>query len=222
MASINQNLRATLLPNFGNVGAIFRILLIVTAITFGAAAVKSFTLAGALGQWLAISALAQPVTLVSLLALGVSNAWLHKLEYPKAVAAILIMELSITMIVLLFGAMLLGTDARIASVRNGCVVLRDRIRPTRVDARRRVAVIASNKNEACEAQPKGVVHLNSPSLAGVARGDHREHGDSAGRPYGHVSTARDEECVSGQRRRFVRLRWRVRASKQAGSPNTLL
>ena len=112
MASINQNLRATLLPNFGNVGAIFRILLIVTAITFGAAAVKSFTLAGALGQWLAISALAQPVTLVSLLALGVSNVWLHKLEYPKAVAAILIMELSITMIVLLFGAMLLGTDAR--------------------------------------------------------------------------------------------------------------
>ncbi len=112
MASINQNPRATLLPNFGNVGAILRILLVVTAITFCAAAVKSFTLSGALEQWLAISALAQPITLVSLLALGVSNAWLHQLEYPKAVAAILILEMFITMLVLYFGAMLLGIDVR--------------------------------------------------------------------------------------------------------------
>ncbi len=112
MASINQNPRATLLPNFGNVGAILRILLVVAAITFGAAAVKSFTLSGALEQWLAISALAQPITMVSLLALGVSNAWLHQLEYPKAVAAILFLEMVITMIVLVFGAMLLGTDVR--------------------------------------------------------------------------------------------------------------
>lgn len=110
MASINQNPRATLLPNFGNVGAILRILLVVTAVTFGAAAVKSFTLSGALEQWLAISALAQPIALVSLLALGVSNAWLHQLDYPKAVAVILILEMFITMLVLYFGAMLLGID----------------------------------------------------------------------------------------------------------------
>ena len=112
MVSINQNPHATLLPNFGNVGAILRILLVVTAITFGAAAVKSITLSGALEQWLAISALAQPITLVSLLALGVSNSWLHQLEYPKAVAAILILEMVITMLVLYFGAMLLGIDVR--------------------------------------------------------------------------------------------------------------
>ena len=80
MASINQIPSATLLPDFRNSGVMLRILLIVTAITFAAAALKSNTLTGAMEQWVAITALAQPITIVSLLLLGVTNPWLHKLE----------------------------------------------------------------------------------------------------------------------------------------------
>ena len=112
MASINQNPSATLLPNFRNLGVTLRILLIVTAITFAAAALKSTTLTGVMEQWFAITALAQPITILSLLALGVTNPWLHKLVYYRAIAAILFMELTITMVVLHFGATLLETDAR--------------------------------------------------------------------------------------------------------------
>jgi two-component system, LytTR family, sensor histidine kinase AlgZ len=112
MASINQNPSATLLPDFRNSGVMLRILLIVTAITFAAAALKSNTLTGAMEQWVAITALAQPITIVSLLVLGVTNPWLHKLDYHRAIAAIVLMELAITMVVLHFGATLLGTDAR--------------------------------------------------------------------------------------------------------------
>ena len=112
MASINQNPSATLLPNFRNLGVTLRILLIVTAITLAAAALKSTTLTGVMEQWFAITALAQPITILSLLALGVTNPWLHKLDYYRAIAAILFMELTITMVVLHFGATLLETDAR--------------------------------------------------------------------------------------------------------------
>ncbi len=111
MASINQNPSATLLPNFRNLGVTLRILLIVTAITFAAAALKSTTLTGIMEQWFAITALAQPITILSLLALGVTNSWLHKLDYYRAIAALLFMELTITMVVLHFGATLLETDA---------------------------------------------------------------------------------------------------------------
>ena len=112
MASINQNPSATLLPNFRNLGVTLRILLIVTAITLAAAALKSTTLTGVMEQWFAITALAHPITILSLLALGVTNPWLHKLVYYRAIAAILFMELTITMVVLHFGATLLETDAR--------------------------------------------------------------------------------------------------------------
>ena len=100
MASINQNRHPNLLPNFRNLGVMLRVLVIVIAMTVVAAALKSSNWYATLNQWLGISALAQPIVILSLLLLGVADRWLHKLDYPFAVAVIVAVELGIvTMVV---------------------------------------------------------------------------------------------------------------------------
>ncbi len=100
MASINQNRHPNLLPNFRNLGVMLRVLVIVIAMTVVAAALKSSNWYATLNQWLGISALAQPIVILSLVLLGVADRWLHKLDYPFAVAVIVAVELGIvTMVV---------------------------------------------------------------------------------------------------------------------------
>jgi two-component system sensor histidine kinase AlgZ len=111
MASINQNPGPTLLPNFRNLGVMLRVLVIVTGMTFIAAALKSSNWNSLLQQWLGIAALVQPITILSLLLLGVANSWLHKLDYRGAVVLIVIAELVITLIVARFAAVILGSAA---------------------------------------------------------------------------------------------------------------
>jgi two-component system sensor histidine kinase AlgZ len=109
MASINQNPAATLLPNFRNLGVMLRVLVIVTALTFVAAMLKSSDLNGLLQQWVGIAAVVQPIAILSVLLLGAANSWLHKVEYRSAVALIVLSELAITLLVLRFGALILET-----------------------------------------------------------------------------------------------------------------
>jgi len=65
MASINQNAYSSALPNFRNLGILLRILLIVNVIAIGAAAVKGATLHGIWRELLDISAVVQPLLLLS-------------------------------------------------------------------------------------------------------------------------------------------------------------
>jgi two-component system sensor histidine kinase AlgZ len=110
MASINQNPAATLLPNFRNLGVMLRVLVIITALTVVAAMLKSSSWSSFLQQWLAIAALVQPIAILSVLLLGASNSWLHKLEYRAAVVLIVFAELAITLLVLRFGALILESE----------------------------------------------------------------------------------------------------------------
>ena len=109
MASINQNLAVTLLPNFRNLGVMLRVLVIVTGLTVIAAMLKSANWSGFIQQWFGIAAVVQPIAVCSVLLLGAANAWLHKLEYRAAVILIVLMELAVTLLVSRFGAMILGT-----------------------------------------------------------------------------------------------------------------
>ncbi|HEX9450733.1 MAG TPA: histidine kinase [Burkholderiales bacterium] len=110
MASINQNPAATLLPNFRNLGVMLRVLVIITALTVVAAMLKSSGWSSFLQQWFAIAAVVQPIAILSVLLLGASNSWLHKLEYRAAVVLIVFAELAITLLVLRFGALILESE----------------------------------------------------------------------------------------------------------------
>ena len=68
MASINQNRHPNLLPNFRNLGVMLRLLVIVIGMTVFGAALKSENWSDLCDQWLSISALAQPMVILSLLA----------------------------------------------------------------------------------------------------------------------------------------------------------
>ena len=95
MASINQNAYPNLLPDFRNLGVILRLLIMVIAMTVVAAALKSASWTDLVNQWLSISALAQPMAILSLLLLGLADRRLHKLDYPRAVAVIVVIELAV-------------------------------------------------------------------------------------------------------------------------------
>jgi two-component system sensor histidine kinase AlgZ len=109
MASINQNPAATLLPNFRNLGVMLRVLVIVTALTFVAAMLKSSNWNSLLQQWVGMAAVVQPIAILSVLLLGAANSWLHKIEYRSAVVLIVLAELAITLLVLRFAAPILET-----------------------------------------------------------------------------------------------------------------
>jgi len=110
MASINQNRHPNLLPNFRNLGVMLRLLVIVIAMTIVAAALKSSTWYDMLDQWLGISALAQPMVILSLLLLGLADRWLHGLDYPLAVAVIVAIELGIVSVVVIATSAVFSPD----------------------------------------------------------------------------------------------------------------
>jgi len=84
------------LPDFRNLGVIARILVIVNALAFIAAAVRAATLPQILEAFLEIAVLLEPVLITSLLALYIANAGLARLAYPFAVVAVLAIVLLLT------------------------------------------------------------------------------------------------------------------------------
>ncbi len=102
MASINQNRMVNPLPDFRNLGVMLRILIFVTVATLVAEALRNTSL----NRWLEASATAVafvlPVTIVSLLLLGVATAWLRKIDYRVAVVCIVFLELIVVTAIVRF------------------------------------------------------------------------------------------------------------------------
>ncbi len=107
--SINQNANTGALPNFRNLGILLRILVIVDGMCLAAALLKTTEPMVLFEELVGVSALVQPVLILSLLILAGINGWLHRLRYWHAIAALVVLELALTLAVYYFGAYLVGT-----------------------------------------------------------------------------------------------------------------
>ena len=107
--SINQNANTGALPNFRNLGILLRILVIVDGMCLAAALLKTTEPLVLMEELIDVSAIVQPILILSLLALAAANEGLHRLRYWHALAALIVLELAITAAVYGFGAHMLGT-----------------------------------------------------------------------------------------------------------------
>ena len=89
MASINQNAYTSALPNFRNLGILLRILLIVNVAAIGAAVIKAPALAGVWNELLGLSAIVQPVLIVTLLVLVALGAVLRRMPFAMGAVSVL-------------------------------------------------------------------------------------------------------------------------------------
>jgi len=87
------------LPNFCNLGIMLRILFIVDGMSVVAATLKAPTYDGMWQELMSLSALVQPVLLLSLLALCLGRGLLSRLPYHFGVAAVLLLELALSTLV---------------------------------------------------------------------------------------------------------------------------
>ncbi|HKA44899.1 MAG TPA: histidine kinase [Burkholderiales bacterium] len=101
--SINQNAYSSALPNFRNLGVLLRILIFVNFVAIAAAALKTTELRAMLGELLEISAVVQPLLILSLLTLVVANNGLRRLPGPAGIAAVLAIELGLTLLLYQLG-----------------------------------------------------------------------------------------------------------------------
>lgn len=111
MASISQNRRANLLPDFRNLGVMLRILLAVSVLSLIAALLQAQSWTGALDRWFAISALVQPAVILSLVILGLLTARLRAMDYPLAVAAIVLVEAGIAAALVAATSAMFGSES---------------------------------------------------------------------------------------------------------------
>jgi two-component system, LytTR family, sensor histidine kinase AlgZ len=95
--SINQNLLPDALPNFRNLGATLRIVLLVNAIVVLAALAQAVSAQDIVQRFIDSSAFVQPVLLSGLLLLYVLNEWLTRLVYWRGVAAVMLLVVAITL-----------------------------------------------------------------------------------------------------------------------------
>ena len=91
--SINQNSTPISLPNFCNLGAMLRVLLLVNGISVAGALLKSQSLGAWRDEFVLMSAVVQPAVLLSLVLLCLTRRWLQALHYPVGVLLLLLGEL---------------------------------------------------------------------------------------------------------------------------------
>lgn len=108
---VNQNAYSSALPNFRNLGILLRILLIVNVAAFAAAAVKSVTLRGVWNELLEISAVVQPLLILSLVVLMALNSLLNRLPYYLGILAVIVLELALTALLYVAGRPLIVLDS---------------------------------------------------------------------------------------------------------------
>jgi len=101
--SINQNANTGALPNFRNLGIILRILVIVDGMCLAAALLRTGEPLAITEELIALSAVVQPILMLSVLLLAAANNWLHRLPYLYAIAVLLALELAVTTAVYFFG-----------------------------------------------------------------------------------------------------------------------
>ncbi len=95
--SINQNLLADALPNFRNLGATLRIVLLVNGIALLAAIAQAASVQDIVQHFIDGSAFLQPVLLSSLLLLYALNELLARLPYWQGVAAVILLVVATTL-----------------------------------------------------------------------------------------------------------------------------
>jgi two-component system, LytTR family, sensor histidine kinase AlgZ len=100
MGSISQNANTSALPNFRNLGILLRILVIVNVLAIGTAVARAPTLRGAWGEFVEMSGIVQPVVIVTVLALAALNDWLQRLRYALGAAAVVVLAVGVTVLVL--------------------------------------------------------------------------------------------------------------------------
>src|SRR4051812_5974148 len=122
MSSINQNAYTSALPNFRNLGILLRILLIVNALAIAAAVVKAPVLSAAWRELVEVSAVVQPLLIITLLALVLLNGHLQRLPYHLGLIAVFSLTLGLSLLVL---SITLGAygDAAISMQRYGLLVV---------------------------------------------------------------------------------------------------
>ena len=108
--SINQNAYSSALPNFRNLGVLLRILVVVNVIALAAAIIKTTELNAMWQELLEISALVQPLLILSLLTLVVVNDWLRRLPDQVGVIAVIVIEIAITALLYHLGRPLLAAE----------------------------------------------------------------------------------------------------------------
>lgn len=101
--SINQNLPTDALPNFRNLGATLRIVLLVNGIALLAALVQAVSVQDIGNRFIDASALLQPVLLSSLLLLYVLNDRLARRVYWQGVAAVTVLVIATTLAITYLG-----------------------------------------------------------------------------------------------------------------------
>lgn len=101
--SINQNLLPDALPNFRNLGATLRIVLLVNTVALLAALAQAVSLQDAIQRFIDNSAFLQPVLLCSLLLLYVLGKALSRLVYWQGVAAVICLVAAITLAIAYLG-----------------------------------------------------------------------------------------------------------------------
>lgn len=101
--SINQNLIPDALPNFRNLGATLRIVLLVNAIGLLAAIGQAVSLQDVLQRFIDSSAFLQPVLLSSLLFLYVLDEVFARLSYWQGIAAVVCTVATITLAISYLG-----------------------------------------------------------------------------------------------------------------------
>jgi two-component system, LytTR family, sensor histidine kinase AlgZ len=101
--SINQNLLPDALPNFRNLGATLRIVLLVNGIALLAAIAQAASVQDILQRFIDSSAFLQPVLLSSLLLLYILNDKLARLVYWRGVAAVMGLVAGVTLAIAYIG-----------------------------------------------------------------------------------------------------------------------
>jgi len=96
VASINQTGTGIRLPNFCNLGIMLRSLVVVNLLVAAAAVVRAQRLATAGLEFVLLAAFAEPVLIVSLLALCGARRWLHSLGYARSIAMVAVFELALS------------------------------------------------------------------------------------------------------------------------------
>jgi len=108
--SINQNAYSSALPNFRNLGVLLRILVIVNVVALAAAILRTGDLYALWGELLEISALVQPLLILSLLALVAANERLQRLPGNLGLLAVIVLEMALTGLLYALGRNLLESE----------------------------------------------------------------------------------------------------------------
>ena len=123
MPAVNHNANTSALPNFRNLGILLRILVIVNVLAIGAAIARAATLEGAWDEFVQMSALVQPVTLLAVLALVALNSALQRMSYTAGAAIVGCVTLGATLLVLFAVQSAYGQESPASPVRNGVLTL---------------------------------------------------------------------------------------------------